>query len=88
MGEHRRDVMVIQMAEGTMNNEFRRWVHPVIVGSGQRFVREGNGLRLLDRQAFDADVVVLTYQPTLSENDLSMTELGLAMLGVSGWPEA
>lgn len=70
-----------------MNNKYRRWVHPVIVGSGQRLAREGNGLRLLDRQAFDADVVVLTYKPALSEHDLSITELGLAMLGVSGGHE-
>ena len=83
MGEHRRDMMVLQRAEGTMKNEYRRWTHPVIVGSGQRLVRDTHGLRLLDRHAFDADVVVLTYQPAFPDHDLSISELALAMLGVS-----
>lgn len=66
-----------------MKNEYRRWIHPVIVGSGQRLVRDTHGPRLLDRQAFDGDVVVLTYQQPLPDHNLSISELALAMLGVS-----
>jgi hypothetical protein len=68
-----------------------RWVYPVVIGSGQRLVREANstcGLRLADRLAFDADVVVMSYQPAIAEDwrppgGNAITDLALAMLGVT-----
>ena len=68
-----------------------RWVYPVVIGSGQRLVREANttcGLRLADRLAFDKDVVVMTYQPATGQDwcpsgGQAITDLALAMLGVS-----
>lgn len=91
--------MRFHMTEVSMKADYRLWTHPVVVGSGQRLVREGagtTGLRLLDRHAFNADVVVLSYQPAHSDDDAStlifenwrpaqgqsITELALAMLGV------
>ncbi|HYI13948.1 MAG TPA: hypothetical protein VEX37_01050 [Thermomicrobiales bacterium] len=87
------------MTEVSMKADFRCWTHPVVVGSGQRLVREGDattGLRLLDREAFNAEVVVLSYQPEQPEHHAatllfedwrpvrsqSITELAMAMLGV------
>ena len=82
-----------------MNADYRLWTHPVVVGSGQRLVRDGDeptGLRLLDRDAFNAEVVVLSYTPAQPENDFatllfedwrparsrSILDLAMAMLGV------
>ncbi len=91
--------MRFQMTEVSMKTDFRRWTHPVVVGSGQRLVRDGDaptGLRLLDREAFNAEVVVLSYAPAQPDNlnatllfedwrpvrSQSITELAMAMLGV------
>src|SRR5688500_16887064 len=88
-----------QMTEVSMKADHRFWTHPVVVGSGQRLVRKGGetaGVRLLDREAFNAEVVVLTYAPARQENEAttllfedwrpmkgqSITDLALAMLGV------
>ncbi len=82
-----------------MKVNYRLWTHPVVVGSGQRLVHEGHtstGVRLLDREAFNAEVVVLSYQPDRSESVAttllfenwrpvkvqSITDLAMAMLGV------
>ena len=91
--------MRFQTTEVSMKTDFRRWTHPVVVGSGQRLVREGDaptGLRLLDREAFNAEVVVLSYSSNQSENltatllfedwrpvrSQSIAELAMAMLGI------
>jgi hypothetical protein len=80
-----------------MKTNYRQWTHPVVIGSGQRLVREGNGttgLRLLDRQAFHRDVIVVSYQPVDDDTTGSLfdgwgpatgsiTDLAMAMLGVS-----
>jgi hypothetical protein len=92
------------MTEVSMKADYRLWTHPVVVGSGQRLVREGNstsGLRLLDREAFNAEVVVLTYQPARPENDTTtplfedwrpakrppISDLAMAMLGITAEPD-
>jgi hypothetical protein len=72
-----------------------RWVYPVVIGSGQRLVREGAGtcgLRVADRLAFDGDIVVMSYQPASTEDwcpsgGQTITDLALAMLGVSSGRE-
>lgn len=81
-----------------MKSNYRQWTQPVVIGSGQRLVREGSGttsLRLLDRQAFQHDVIVVSYQPVDDDDTTnplfegwtpaatgSITELAMAMLGV------
>lgn len=92
------------MTRVSMKSDVRRWTHPVIVGSGQRLVREGDGttgLRLLDREAFNAEIVVLAYQPALPQTDAttllfedwrpaksqSISDLAMALLGISAEPD-
>ena len=51
-------------------DEYRLWVHPVVVGSGKRLFRDGSEatvLRLVETEAFSSGVVVLTYQPDRKE---------------------
>jgi hypothetical protein len=81
-----------------MKNDYRTWTQPVVIGSGQRLAREGSGttgLRLIDRQAFQRDVIVISYQPVDDDVDTaifegwkpastgSISELAMAMLGVA-----
>ena len=50
-------------------DEYRIWVHPVVLGSGKRLFREGSEtkvLRLVDTTTFSSGVVVLSYQPAQS----------------------
>jgi dihydrofolate reductase len=47
-------------------DEYRIWVHPVVVGSGKRLFKVGNDttvLRLVGTKTFSSGVVVLSYQP-------------------------
>jgi dihydrofolate reductase len=47
-------------------DEYRLWVHPVVVGSGKRLFRDGSPptpLRLVDTNTTSTGVVHLTYQP-------------------------
>ena len=87
-----------------MKADYRLWTHPVVVGSGQRLIREGDsttGLRLLDREVCNIEVVVLAYQPARPENDATsplfedwrpakrqpISDLAMAMLGISADPD-
>ena len=50
-------------------DEYRIWVHPVVVGSGKRLFKDGNDttvLRLVGTKTFSSGVVVLSYQPAES----------------------
>ena len=47
-------------------DEYRIWVHPVVVGSGKRLFRDGidqTALKLADAKTFGSGAVVLSYQP-------------------------
>jgi|GEM_PF-6138159 len=82
-----------------MKTDYRQWTRPVVIGSGQRLLREGtetSGLRLLDRQAFIRDVIVVSYAPVDVDDTTpplfedwspatsgSISRLAMAMLGVS-----
>ena len=82
-----------------MKTDYRQWTRPVVIGSGQRLVREGtetSGLRLLDRQASIRDVIIVSYAPVEDDDGASpvfedwnpapsgsITKLAMAMLGVS-----
>lgn len=86
-----------------MKTVYRQWTRPVVIGSGQRLHREGTetrGLRVLDRQAFVRDVIVVSYAPVEVDDRSSplfedwnpkasgsITKLAMAMLGVSPEPE-
>lgn len=49
-------------------DEYRLWVHPVVLGSGKRLFRDAypeTSLRLVDTMTTSTGVVRLTYQPAL-----------------------
>ena len=51
-------------------DEYRLWVHPILLGSGKRLFREESAtkaLRLVDTTTFSSGVVVLSYQPAQGE---------------------
>ena len=51
-------------------DEYRLWVHPILLGSGKRLFREesaAKALRLVDTTTFSSGVVILSYQPAQAE---------------------
>jgi dihydrofolate reductase len=53
------------LIEHDLIDDYKIWVHPVIVGTGKRFAEEkitSKSLRLVDTKVFDTGVVVLSYQ--------------------------
>ncbi len=51
-------------------DEYRIWVHPVVLGCGKRLFRDDGDrtvLRLVDTTTFSSGVVILSYQPAQSE---------------------
>lgn len=51
-------------------DEYRIWVHPVVLGSGKRLFRDDGDrtvLRLVDTTTFSSGVAILSYQPAQSE---------------------
>ncbi|GGH09426.1 dihydrofolate reductase family protein [Paenibacillus segetis] len=49
-------------------DEYRIWVHPVILGSGQQLFREGNektAMRLMDVKTLNTGVAIHIYQPEI-----------------------
>ena len=47
-------------------DEYRLWVHPIVLGDGKHLFRDGSAatsLRLVDVKTFSSGVVVLAYQP-------------------------
>lgn len=59
--------LVESLAQAGLVDEFRFMVHPVMVGSGKRFFKEGMGmtnLKLIESKPIKLGVVLLTYAPT------------------------
>ncbi len=51
-------------------DEYRLWLHPVVLGSGKRLFREGvpaTTLRLVDTKTASSGLVILTYEPDRNE---------------------
>ena len=51
-------------------DEYRLWLHPVVLGSGKRLFREGSPtttLRLVDFKTASGGLVILTYEPDRNE---------------------
>jgi dihydrofolate reductase len=51
-------------------DEYRLWVHPVVLGSGKRLFREESdtkAMRLVDTTSFSSGVVILSYRPAGKE---------------------
>jgi len=57
--------LVHTLMQHDLIDEYRLWVHPVVVGSGKRLFRDGSEttLRLVDTKTFGSGVVVLAYRP-------------------------
>jgi dihydrofolate reductase len=56
-------------------DEYRIWVHPIVLGSGKRLFRGGSDttvLRLVDTKTFGSGVIVLSYQPARKEAEGQM----------------
>jgi dihydrofolate reductase len=52
-------------------DEYKFLVHPILMGSGKRFFKEGMGmikLKLVESKTLSLGVVVLTYQPDRKES--------------------
>ena len=52
-------------------DEYKFLVHPIIMGSGKRFIKEGmdmTKLKLVESKTLSLGVVVLTYQPDRKES--------------------
>jgi dihydrofolate reductase len=61
--------LVNTLMQHDLIDEYRIWVHPVVLGSGKRLFEDGGDtpvLRLVDTKTFSSGVVVLTYQPAQS----------------------
>ena len=58
------------LMEHDLIDEYRIWVHPVVLGSGKRLFKdesETKVLRLVDTTTFSSGVVILSYQPAGEE---------------------
>ncbi len=58
------------LMEHDLIDEYRIWVHPVVLGSGKRLFRDESEtkiLRLVDTTTFSSGVVLLSYQPAGEE---------------------
>ncbi len=73
-----RDILVVGssglaqtlMQQGLVD-EYRLWVHPIVLGSGKRLFREGGPtttLRLVNTKTASSGLVILTYEPAEKED--------------------
>jgi dihydrofolate reductase len=58
--------LVQSLMEADLIDEYRFLVHPVLMGSGKRFFKDGmhtTGMKLVKTQTLDSGVILLCYQP-------------------------
>lgn len=61
--------LVQSLMEASLIDEYRILVHPVVMGSGKRFFKDGmstTGLKLVKTKTLDLGVILLCYQPAKS----------------------
>jgi len=73
-----RDILVVgssglmqTLVQHDLVDEYRLWLHPVVLGSGKRLFREGGPtttLRLVDTKTTSSGLVILTYEPAEKED--------------------
>ena len=59
--------LVEALAQAGLIDEFKFMVHPVIVGDGKRFFKDGMGLtklKLVESKPISLGIVLLTYEPS------------------------
>ena len=76
-----RDILVVgssglaqTLMQHDLVDEYRLWLHPVVLGRGKRLFSEGaptTTLRLVDTKTTSSGLVILTYEP--DRNDPKMT---------------
>jgi dihydrofolate reductase len=62
--------LVHALMQQDLIDEYRLWVHPVVVGRGKHLFKEGvdtKVLKLIETKTFSSGVVALTYQPESKE---------------------
>ena len=61
--------LVQSLMEADLIDEYQFLVHPIIMGSGKRFFKDGNKatLKLVEAKTFSSGVVLLRYQPDKKE---------------------
>ena len=54
-----------ELLESKLLDELKLWIHPVVVGSGTRFFRQGGGseLELVETRTTKTGVAIVTYRP-------------------------
>ena len=73
-----RDILVVgssglaqTLMQTNLVDEYRLWLHPIILGSGKRLFRDGGPtttLRLVDTKTLSSGLVILTYEPVEKED--------------------
>jgi dihydrofolate reductase len=62
--------LVHTLTQQDLIDEYRLWVHPVVVGSGKRLFKDWvdtKVLKLIETKTFSSGVVALTYRPESKE---------------------
>lgn len=61
--------LVQSLMEADLIDEYRFLVHPIILGSGKRFFKDGNKapLKLVEAKALSSGIILLRYQPDKKE---------------------
>ncbi len=58
--------LVQSLVEAHLIDEYRFLVHPIVMGSGKRFFKDGmhtSGLKLVQSRTLDLGVILLRYKP-------------------------
>jgi dihydrofolate reductase len=61
--------LIQSLMQDDLIDEYRLWVHPIVLGDGKRLFQDGSDtkLKLVDTKTFSSGVVLLRYQPVKGE---------------------